>query len=251
MAGHELIARYRGARRCSRKVVLEGFHALKHALRFGAAVEHAVSPDPERIEELAADLAPDLQPRIRPLLSVVPARLFRELAPHPPPTPLLAIARRPETSLAHFAAAGAAPAVLLDRPRHLGNLGATVRVAAAAEARGVLVFGGEDPWHPTAVRTAAGLHFALPVLRLRSLEELPGPILALDPEGARLDPARIPRGAVLAFGSERRGLSPEIRARAVERLALPMRPGVSSLNLATAVAAVLYALSFHADPGCR
>lgn len=251
MAGRELIARYRGARRCSGKVVLEGFHALKHALRFGAVVEHAASPDPDRIEELTRSLAPDLQSRIRPLLTAVPAQLFRELAPHPPPTPLLAIARRPETGLAHFAAAEAAPAVLLDRPRHLGNLGATVRVAAAAQARGVLVFGGADPWHPTAVRTAAGLHFALPVLTLESIEHLQDPIFALDPQGAALDPARIPRNAVLAFGSERQGLSPEIRTRAVERVALPMRPGVSSLNLATAVAAALYALSFHAGAGCR
>jgi TrmH family RNA methyltransferase len=45
----------------------------------------------------------------------------------------------------------------------------------------------------------------------------------------------------LAFGSERRGLGPALRARAQVTLALPMRPGASSLNLATAVAAVLYA----------
>jgi TrmH family RNA methyltransferase len=51
---------------------------------------------------------------------------------------------------------------------------------------------------------------------------------------------------VLAFGTERDGLSPELLDRADARLALPMRPGVSSLNLATAVSGVLFALALGA-----
>jgi TrmH family RNA methyltransferase len=69
----------------------------------------------------------------------------------------------------------------------------------------------------------------------------PRPLVALHPEGERLDAAKIPDGAVLAFGAERDGLSPALLARAGRRVAIPMRAGVSSLNLATAVAVVLYA----------
>jgi TrmH family RNA methyltransferase len=47
-------------------------------------------------------------------------------------------------------------------------------------------------------------------------------------------------GALLAFGSERRGLSEALLAAADRRLAIPMRAGVSSLNLASAVAVILY-----------
>jgi RNA methyltransferase, TrmH family len=46
---------------------------------------------------------------------------------------------------------------------------------------------------------------------------------------------------VLAFGTERHGLSPTTRQAAALRVRIPMREGVSSLNLATAVAVVLYA----------
>ena len=46
---------------------------------------------------------------------------------------------------------------------------------------------------------------------------------------------------MLAFGTERNGLSEELLARADERISIPMRAGVSSLNLATSVAAVLFA----------
>ncbi len=80
----------------------------------------------------------------------------------------------------------AGPVVVLERPRHLGNLGAVVRVAAAADAGGVLVVGDADPWHPTAVRAAAGLHLALargsPATRLPD-DTGTRPIVALDPDG--------------------------------------------------------------------
>jgi TrmH family RNA methyltransferase len=46
---------------------------------------------------------------------------------------------------------------------------------------------------------------------------------------------------VLAFGSERSGLSPGLLSAAHRSIRIPMQPGISSLNLATAVAVVLYA----------
>jgi TrmH family RNA methyltransferase len=113
-----------------------------------------------------------------------------------------------------------------------------VRVAAAAGAAGVLTTGSADPWHPDALRGAAGLHFALPVARVEALPDSGRPLVALDPEGEPL--GELPARPLLAFGSERRGLSAALLTRADLRVALPMRPGVSSLNLATAVAAVLY-----------
>jgi RNA methyltransferase, TrmH family len=135
--------------------------------------------------------------------------------------------------------------ILLDRPAHHGNIGAVVRVAAAAAAAGVLVTGAHDPWHPASLRGGAGLQFALPVTRVESLPETDRPIVALDPDGDPLGTGagtggRIPSRAVLVFGSERRGVSAGLLERAERRVAIPMRPGVSSLNLATAVAAALY-----------
>ena len=45
---------------------------------------------------------------------------------------------------------------------------------------------------------------------------------------------------MLAFGSERRGLSDSLLERAERAISVPMAPRVSSLNLATAVAVTLY-----------
>jgi TrmH family RNA methyltransferase len=242
-----LAQRFQRARGDERLAVLEGFHALKHALRFGAEIEVVAAADPDALERMAAELAPDLGGRFRALAGepVAPG-LLSTFAPHLPYTQVLALARRPPFDATALAAArGPAPLVLLEDPRDLGNIGAVVRVTAAAGAAGVVTTGMHDPWDPAAVRGSAGLHFALPVGRDDSaaarIESGGRPLLALDPEGALLDPAAVPDDAVLAFGTERHGLSDALLARADARLRLPMRPGVSSINLATAVSAVLFA----------
>lgn len=106
-----------------------------------------------------------------------------------------------------------------------------------AKYSGVAVLGTLDPWHPAVVRGSAGLHYALPVLSC-GLADLTGPLVALDADGERL--GELPDDAVLVVGSERAGLSPAVREAAGRVVALPMREGVSSLNLATAVSAALY-----------
>jgi TrmH family RNA methyltransferase len=236
-----LVQRYLAARRDRNLAVLEGFHALKHALRFGAEVTEAAAVEPAELEALAVELAPDLSGTLAERASPVEAEVLARLVPHAPRTGVVAIARRPAVDVgAVLAAARPAPAVLLEDPRTMGNRGACVRVAAAADAAAVLTTGSNDPWHPEALRGAAGLHFALPVARLEALPDADRPLVAIDPEGEALGQGKLDPRAILAFGTERYGLSEELLERADARLAIPMRAGVSSLNLATAVAAVLF-----------
>ncbi|HEY2217247.1 MAG TPA: TrmH family RNA methyltransferase [Solirubrobacteraceae bacterium] len=240
-----LIPRFGGARRDRSLAVLEGFHPLKHALRFGANVLEVVSCDVEQLDRLAAQLAPDQAARIHELARPVQQEVFAQLAPLPPTTGVIALAERPAVDVATMlAATREAPIVLLEDPRDLGNMGACVRVAAAADAAGVLSTGSHDPWAPDALRGAAGLHYALPVARLEQLDALgenDRALLALDPDGEPLQPDQLPANAVLAFGTERYGLSDQLLEHADARISIPMRAGVSSLNLATSVAAVLFA----------
>ena len=247
-ADQPLIERCRHARRDDRLAVLEGLHALKHALRFDARVDQAYTPDRQALHDLAMTLAPDVASRIDALTTEVPPATFGALSPRAPETGVLAIAKRPIVdSDALMAPARTAPVVWLEEPAHLGNVGAVIRVAAAVGASAVLTSGRHDPWDPAALRGSAGLHFALPVDRLEVVPDRSGPLIAIDPDGGPLRPGDLPANAILAFGSERQGLSKACLEKADLRLALPMRPHVSSLNLATSVAAVLYAWRFAVD----
>jgi TrmH family RNA methyltransferase len=241
-AAGALIPRFGRARRDPSLAVLEGFHPLKHALRFGANVLEVVSADGSELDRLAAALAPDVASRLRALARDVEPSVFAQLAPFAPPTGVIGLAERPLVDpSAVIADARALPVVLLEDPRDLGNMGACVRVAAAADIAGVLTTGSHDPWHPDALRGAAGLHYAVPVARVDRFSSADRPLLAVDPAGDPLAPATLPPRAMLAFGTERYGLSDELLACADARVSIPMRPGVSSLNLATSVAAVLFA----------
>ena len=215
-------------------VLLEGLHAVKHALRFAPDLVDAVEvSDLDRARSLAQRLAPDVA-------ALLLARATHADVDHP--TGVRATARRPAYG-DEVLRVRRAPLVLLDRPRAAGNAGAVVRSAAAAGASGVVMTGTLDPWHPAVLRGSAGLHYALPVLHLPDeaavLDLVTGPLLVLDAGGARLGP--VPDDAVLVVGSERAGVGAALRGQAAAVVSLPMREGVSSLNLATTATAVLYA----------
>lgn len=246
IADDDLIARAQRMRDDPAVAVLEGFHALKHALRFGAQIELALAADPARLDALARRLAPDVASRIAALAQPSTGAVVAALSPHAPRTGVIAFARRPIDTVPDRSRADR-PLVALEDPRHLGNVGAVIRVAAAAGAAGVLTTGATDPWSPAALRGSAGLHFALPVWHADTIPDDPArPLIAVDPGGEPLNAQTLPHRAIFAFGTERDGLSRELVARAAAHVAIPMRAGVSSLNLATAVAVVLYAL---APPG--
>jgi len=222
-------------------ILVDGFHAVKHSLRFGAELVDIVATPDSDWRQLAEALAPDVLESLAGRLRTVPEAEFRMVSAGRHPTGIAALAKRPQYEAPpERNGERTAPAVLLEHPRRLGNVGAVVRVAAAVGASGVAVFGDADPWHPAAVRGSAGLHFALPVTRVSDPAGLAGPLVVMDPEGEPINTAGVDSAALLVFGTERAGVSHELKRRADRLVALPMQPGVSSLNLATSVAAALY-----------
>ena len=231
------VATFAAARENPELVLLEGLHPWKHATRFGAVMQIAVTHDRGELTRLAKQLAPDLSLEN---VTDVGEDAWGRLATHDPASPLLASAERRDWTLGEIRPDG--DVVVLDRPRHGGNVGAAIRAAAAADAAGVVTLGGIDPWTPAAVRGAAGLQFALPVIRLdedTGLPDLGRPSVGLDPAGPPVG-QRGHAATTWVFGTERGGLSDHLRAACDGLCSLPMRPGVSSLNLAVSVGVVLY-----------
>jgi tRNA G18 (ribose-2'-O)-methylase SpoU len=234
--------KFNNARSDRQLALLEGFHPLKHALRFHADILDVVTDDMEELLALSRRLAPDLMGAIEESTTIVSKDLFHRLLRDSRETDVLAIARRRIVSAdVILKKRRDAPVILLEEPSHLGNVGAAIRAAASAGASAVVTTGRHDPWHAEAIRGSAGLHYAVPVAHSSSLGAYKGPLVAVHPEGDPLRFGSVPRDAILAFGSERQGLSDVLLEKADHRISIPMEPDVSSMNLASAVAVVLYA----------
>lgn len=221
-------------------VFLDGFHAVKHAARFGAEFELVVCADLAKFCSLANDLAPSLGEQLGSRMKSIRRAEVEKIGPGRAHwTGVWGVARKPRYSVAEILNSQK-PVLFLERPENLGNLGACIRVAAAAGVGGVLVTGTDMLWAPAVVRSAAGLHFSVPVASLTDISEITRPIIAIDPNGEDASSSVIPEDAIFAFGNERHGLSSQIEELATARIKIPMKTGVSSLNLAVAVGVVLY-----------
>ncbi len=172
---------------------------------------------------------------------------LRRLADTETPQGVLAIARRPPWELQAFDPAAGAAVLVFDGLADPGNLGTLLRTAyGLGVAWAVALPGTVDPWNPKAVRASAGSVFHLPVsqepwpdvlawLRGRRFE-----ILCADPVGEpiRRGESRAD-GFALVLGSEAAGLSEEVSRACSRRVAVGMRKGMGSLNVAVAGALLL------------
>jgi 23S rRNA (guanosine2251-2'-O)-methyltransferase len=137
----------------------------------------------------------------------------------------------------------------LDQVTDPRNLGAVVRSAAGAAATGVIV-----PAHGSArvtaavCRSSAGAVEHLPVAVVpnlaRYLAEIKGAELwtyaaVADGSGAMWQ-ADLTGGVALVLGAEGRGLRPLVRRMCDHTVAIPLGPGVESLNVSVAAALLLY-----------
>ncbi len=130
------------------------------------------------------------------------------------------------------------------------NLGGLVRNAAAFGAQALIV--GETCVHPylrRAVRASMGNVFRLPVVEpvsladaLRELRRRGVRCVAAHPHAGQrtLPQARLAGDACVVLGSEGEGISEEVREACDEQVAVPMQPGVDSLNVNSAAAVFFY-----------
>ena len=133
--------------------------------------------------------------------------------------------------------------VALDAVQDPGNVGTIVRLAAAFDCAGVALLPGcADPFGPKAIRASAGaiLNVNVAEIAAHELIESGWPIYGADATGAAIEPPT--RGAILLFGNEGAGISPELRV-AAKPIAIKMSDRVESLNVA-ASAAILLARSY-------
>lgn len=124
------------------------------------------------------------------------------------------------------------------------NVGALLRSAAAFGAsKIVLLKEGATPFHPKAVRAASAATLLTPFAKgpsIRELENIKGPVLALDMQGQDIAKFAWPKNARLLIGEEGQGVP---ASKSFTYLSIPMAKDVESLNATVAASVALYSYS--------
>ena len=237
------------------KFVVEGIHHVGAAVEADAHLE-AIYYAPEVLQsKFGLELVEEASGSGIPCFPTS-AAVFASLSLRENPQGILAVLRQPQVRLADLKPANLSWGVACISPQDPGNVGAILRTIDAVGADGlILIDGGVDAYHPTAVRASMGALFRHPVVTT----SFPDYALWATENGyhvygssARgdLDIRQVigfKRPAILLLGSERQGLTEE-QARICEQLMrLPMKGEVTSLNLAVAAGVLLYGMLGEMD----
>jgi len=233
--------------------IAEGELVLRRALRAGFR-PRSLLVDAKRVDQLAG-----IPVAGAPVYAATPEVLREVTGFHVHRGVLASFHRRPLPRAAEVLAAARRVAVLEDVNNHT-NLGAVFRGAAALGVDAVLLSPScADPLYRRSVRVSMGEVFAVPYARLEpwpaalaAVRAAGFTVLALTPAAGavplqRLDAAARARPALL-LGAEGPGLSAAALAASDRRVAIPMRRGVDSLNVAAAAAVAFWELGRDDPP---
>jgi TrmH family RNA methyltransferase len=230
-------------------LLLEGVRLVEDALASGArirtvAVSRTLLSRAGGADRLVADLEAS-----GARVVAVPPTVMAAMSPVHTPSGLVAIAERPPAPL-DAAFAGSPPLTLiLEHLQDPGNVGAVVRTADAAGATGVIACGDTaDPFGWKALRGAMGSTFRLPVVAFADTSAVVAAargrglrVVAATPRGGTaMYDADLTRPVAILMGGEGAGLTADTADLADERVTIPMRPPVESLNVAVSAALILY-----------
>ncbi|MBX5477526.1 MAG: RNA methyltransferase [Pyrinomonas methylaliphatogenes] len=238
-------------------IFIEGARLCEEALRSETRIEELLVAESTLADERIAKLIAKLRAR-GPQMRIVRDDIFASVADTATPQGIILLARRPQTDRHEFERCLAARnearsdvplIVILHRLNNPLNAGAIARTSEAAGAIGLIATQGTtDLLSPKALRGAMGSSLRLPIWTGARLDEALAwcrthaiRTVALDPR-AEVSHTEFDWRAPCAIllGAEAEGLSADERRATDERVRIPMRPPVESLNVAVAAGIVLY-----------
>jgi RNA methyltransferase, TrmH family len=241
--------RRRKARERAGLFVAEGVRAVEELIRSPLAIRGVLTAPQLAEAPRGASLLASLTARGDIETAELSERDFASAAETESPQGVLAIAEIPERSLADYAGVSPLTLLVLDAVQDPGNVGTIVRTAAALGATATVALPGTvDLWNAKVVRSGMGTHFFHPAFHATAeslatfLADSRAELWCADAKGEAVGARPRPVRLALAVGNEGSGLTPATRERADAFVALPIAPGVESLNVAVAAGILLHAL---------
>jgi RNA methyltransferase, TrmH family len=231
-------------------VLLDGEHLVEEAIDAGVVLETVAFA--ERVIDSRADGLVARLERTNVDLVRAPDQVLAAMSPARQPSGIVAIARVQPSSVDDVLREQPALVLVLAGIQDAGNVGAIIRAADGCGATGVIATDGTaDPFGWKALRGAMGSSFRMPTAvkqplapTIARLKATGIAVLATVPRDGRTPAdSTLTRPAAIVLGAEGAGLSDDLVASADERLTVPMRPPVESLNVAITAAVILYEAS--------
>ncbi len=177
----------------------------------------------------------------------VPSDALRELAETEHPQGIIAVISPTRWSLDHITMRTHDTVLALDGVQDPGNVGTLARTALGLGARGLVALPGTaELTNPKVLRSAMGATFRFPCVSASiaafaewaSAQDVRTWVAAADGEPVR--GASRPDRLALVVGNEGAGVSDTLRGSAARAVAIPLKDGAESLNVAAAAAILLY-----------
>jgi len=223
-----------------KKFVVEGVRLIEDALKAGYAPAFVFWNSEQEPNRRAQSLLQQLVSITTEVYAVGP-HIFK----------LLSDTVTPQGILAVFPSVERAPTrrelvLILDGIQDPGNFGALLRSADAAGVDQVIQAPGTvDVFNPKVVRAGGGAHFRLPLVQLGWAEiaaTMQNHVIRLADASSPLAYYAVDwrRAAALIVSNEGAGPSADASRLAAERIAIPMKEGVESLNVSVAGSVILF-----------
>jgi TrmH family RNA methyltransferase len=244
---HAIVKQFRAvARGDENRLLLDGWHLLAEAAAGDLTVDLiALAGGPPARH---AALIDRLHARGATIVRVT-APVLNAISPVRTPSGVVATANRPRLPLERLAQPAPALIVAACGLQDPGNAGAVIRAAAAAGATGALFdTASADPFGWKALRASMGSALHLPVRRDADAHDVLSrwraegfAMILAEPQGGRpFREVSLTGPTVVVIGGEGGGVPDPVRRLATERITIPMRAPVESLNAAVAAGLVLY-----------
>lgn len=180
-----------------------------------------------------------------PNISIVSNRMFESLASTKTPQTIICVCKIKQCEIASVG-----NALVLDNVQDPGNVGTLIRSAVAFGFFDIYFVNGADPYSEKVVRSSAGTILKAHVHRVdyggfvANKTHIANNFLVADMQGENINHFSLPKGKnAVIIGNEGNGVSETMLSLATNKVAIPMLPGVESLNAGVAGSIIMQKLA--------
>lgn len=223
--------------------IVEGARQLGEAIKSGADIDFILNLENTGEELLAIAKSLNIEN------NEIDEKTLRSISDTETPQGILAVVNKHNFTFEDITKDNNPLVVVCDGIQDPGNLGAIIRSAAAAGASGVIISDDSvDVYNPKTVRSTGGALFKIPVLpeadiqnTISLLKEKGIKVLGADPRSSKsIYEAHFARPLAIVIGNEGNGIKENILSLCDEKVMIPMRDDVESLNAAVSASVILF-----------